>query len=112
MSLKKLYGRATGIGSMPHSEPDAALDLIFTYFKDIPHWPQLPRRGDAEGLISQYLAPLLSRGLVAFRPNGSPYFCLDDPRWEKRTETAAFAFTGESAAGFYAFMERCARQPL
>lgn len=126
MSLKKLYGRATGIGSMPHSGPDAALDLIFTYFKEIPHWPQLPRRGDAEGLVSQYLAPLLSRGLVALRPNGIPYFCLDEPHWEKRCleyyelllaaedsdEVAEFAFTEESAAGFYAFMERCARQPL
>ena len=126
MSLNKLYGRATGIGSMPHTDPDAALEVIFTYFKEIPHWPQLPRRSETEGLVSQYLAPLLSRGLVALRPSGTPYFCLDDPLWEKRCldyyelllagedagEGAAFALTGESAAGFYAFMERCARQPL
>ncbi len=126
MSLKYLYGRATGIGSMPQSDPDAALDLIFTYCKEIPHWPQLPQRGDREGLVSQYLAPLLTRGLVAFRPNGTPYFCLDDPQWEKRclnyyelllagevsNQAPEFALTAESAAGFYAFMERCARQPL
>lgn len=124
MSLSNLYGRATGIGSMPHQDPDAALELIFTYFKEIPHWPQLPRRGTAEGLAPQYLSSLLKCGLILVRPNGTPYFCLDDPQWEKRCldyyelllagesaiKSGEFAFTAESAAGFYAFLERCARQ--
>ena len=125
MPLNNLCGRATGIGSTPHPNPAAALDLIFTYFKEIPHWPQLPRRGAAEGLARQYLGPLLKHGLISPRPNGTPYFCLDDPGWEKRCldyyelllagenalQSSEFAFMEESAAGFYAFLERCARQP-
>lgn len=126
MPPSNLYGLATGIGSMPFTDPDDALNLIFTYFKEIPHWPQLPRRGPGEGLAPQYLAPLLKHGLIAVHPNGTPYFCLDDPQWEKRCldyyellltgesaiKSGEFAFAAESAAGFYAFLERCARQPL
>ena len=118
-----LSGLATGIGSMPFTDPGDALDLIFTYFQDVPHWPQLPRRGEAEGLVSQHLAPLIKRDLVAFRPNGTPYFRLDDPRWERRFldyyelllageddgESDEFALTEENAAGFSAFLDRCAR---
>ncbi len=117
-----LHGLATGIGSMPFTDPGDALDLVFSSFKEIPHWPQLPRRGEAEGLVQQYLAPLLKGGLAAFRPNGTPYFCTDDPLWERRCleyyelllaeesagESAEFAFAADSARGFYAFLERCA----
>ncbi|NLA12465.1 MAG: hypothetical protein GX883_10150 [Firmicutes bacterium] len=123
MTLRKLYGRATGIGSLPHRDPAAALALVFDTFKEIPHWPQLPRRGAVEGLARQYLNNLLRRKLIALRPNGTIYFCLEEPGWEKRcldyyelllsgdAEAFAeeFAFPEESAAGYYAFMERCSQ---
>lgn len=51
MSIK---GLATGIGSMPHKDVDAALDLIFKYSPHIPFWPQLPKRDVREGMVAQF----------------------------------------------------------
>ena len=44
----------TIIGSMPHTDPQAACSLILHYLKDIPAWPQLPRRAYAENMYVQY----------------------------------------------------------
>lgn len=49
-----LRGLATGIGSLPHKDPEAALDLIFKYLPDIPFWPQLPKRDIREGMVAQF----------------------------------------------------------
>jgi len=49
-----LKGLATGIGSLPHKEIEAALDLIFKYLPAIPFWPQLPKRDIREGMIAQF----------------------------------------------------------
>jgi methionine synthase II (cobalamin-independent) len=115
MPAEELYGLATGIGSTPHTVPGEALDLIFTYLKQIPHWPQLPRRGAAEGFSAQYLTPLLKRELIAFNDTGSPCFTAADPRWDERScrfyemlldeaNLPEFAFPPDAAAGFYAFL--------
>ena len=34
----------TAIGSMPHTDPAEACSQVSRYLKDIPAWPQLPRR--------------------------------------------------------------------
>jgi methionine synthase II (cobalamin-independent) len=47
-------GLATGIGSLPHKDPQKALDLIFKYTPQIPFWPQLPKRDIREGMIAQF----------------------------------------------------------
>src|SRR4030042_2603177 len=52
--MKNLQGLATGIGSLPHQDVDAALDLIFKYVPQIPFWPQLPKRDIREGMIAQF----------------------------------------------------------
>jgi methionine synthase II (cobalamin-independent) len=49
-----LKGLATGIGSMPQKDADAALDLIFKYLPNIPFWPQLPKRDVREGMVAQF----------------------------------------------------------
>ncbi len=43
----------TGIGSLPHLEPDEACRLVLETF-DIPFWPQLPRLSFLEWMIPQY----------------------------------------------------------
>lgn len=113
-------GLATGIGSMPFTEPGAALRLIKENLPDIPHWPQLPRRGGDEGFVHQFLDPLVRMGLLEKRGD-KVIFPVDNPAWPDRltefysTYLAAesgdsqalgmFAFPPASAAGFYAFME-------
>ena len=44
----------TIIGSMPHTDPVKACALIAEYLKDIPAWPQLPRRSFKEGMCPQF----------------------------------------------------------
>ena len=44
----------TAIGSMPHTDPQAACEAISHYLKDIPAWPQLPRRSFLENMYVQF----------------------------------------------------------
>lgn len=113
-------GLATGIGSMPFTQPDPALVLIDQNLPEIPHWPQLPRRGADEGFVRQFLDPLMRLGLLE-KQDDKVVFPVDNPEWPQRltefysTYLSAeegdaealrqFAFPLESAAGFYAFME-------
>lgn len=49
---------ATAVGSLPHTDPEAACDLVRRYLPEIPAWPQLPRRDPRESMYVQY-----SRGI-------------------------------------------------
>ena len=62
---------ATGIGSLPFTEPQQALDLILTENPQCPHWPQLPRCGMQEHFVHQFLQPLVACGILV----------SDDDRW-------------------------------
>ena len=44
----------TVIGSMPHTDPAKACAAVARYLKDIPAWPQLPRRSFRENMNAQY----------------------------------------------------------
>jgi methionine synthase II (cobalamin-independent) len=44
----------TIIGSMPHTDPVEACSLVTRYLKDIPAWPQLPKRSFLENMYVQY----------------------------------------------------------
>ncbi|MFC1955416.1 methionine synthase [Chloroflexota bacterium] len=44
----------TIIGTMPHTDPRQACSLIGHYLKDIPAWPQLPRRSFLENMYVQF----------------------------------------------------------
>lgn len=113
-------GLATGIGSMPFTDPQDALRLIKKYLPGAPHWPQLPFRGRKEHFINQYLRPLVKTGLLA-GDGDKIYFDTQNPAWTDRltafyttylaceegdkTALKEFAFPADAAAGFYAFME-------
>ncbi len=122
----KLMHRATGIGSLPHQSVDEGINLIKENLQYIPHWPQLPRRNPREGIVRQYLAPLVQAGLVTSEEedDGKPYFRTDAPDWDERvlnyyetlveveennfTESNVgemFAFPADTAEGFYAFLQ-------
>ncbi|HLE04685.1 MAG TPA: hypothetical protein VI729_08790, partial [Anaerolineales bacterium] len=44
----------TAVGSLPHTDPMAACELVRRYLLDVPAWPQLPRRGVREGIQVQF----------------------------------------------------------
>jgi methionine synthase II (cobalamin-independent) len=54
MSDTELNCLPTIIGSMPHTDPAKACALIGRFLKDIPAWPQLPRRSFRENMYAQY----------------------------------------------------------
>ncbi|MEW6424834.1 MAG: hypothetical protein AB1523_08840 [Bacillota bacterium] len=126
-------GLATGIGSLPFTEPEEALGPIWENLPEIPHWPQLPQRGREEGFVFQFLTPLVKTGVLTVDAgSGRAFFNTAAPAWAERlTEfydlylraqegdreaLAEFAFPREAAAGFYAFAgqvkERGAQEAL
>ncbi|GAI14370.1 unnamed protein product, partial [marine sediment metagenome] len=44
----------TIIGSMPHTDPSEACALVSRHLKDIPAWPQLPKRSFKENMYAQF----------------------------------------------------------
>ncbi len=117
-------GLATGIGSLPYTDPGLALPLIRENMPVIPHWPQLPRRGGAEGFVFQFLQPLVQFKLLVME-NDRAIFDDESPHWpdgltnfytaylaveEKDLDALeAFALPREAATGFYAFLEEMER---
>ncbi len=136
--LNFLYGSATAIGSMPHRDIDAAFKLIKDTLYSGPHWPQLPKLGGEETFVRQSLAPLWRLGMLDMEEKGSPFFCNERKDWLHKIERfyslyldypagdtkeglkddppAVFAFSRETAAGFYKFLEqewgKLSRKPL
>lgn len=113
-------GLATGIGSLPYIDADPALSLIFANMPEIPHWPQLPQRGGAEGFVYQFLSPLVKAGLIVIDQE-KVFFDNQNPRWPQNLADfyslylaveqgdmgalENFALPHEAATGFFAFME-------
>jgi methionine synthase II (cobalamin-independent) len=46
------------IGSLPHEDPAAAVDLVLRCLKQVPYWPQLPGLGFGENMYAQYSTKL------------------------------------------------------
>jgi hypothetical protein len=101
--------RATGIGSLPLTDPEAAVRAVFESCPDLPHWPQLPKRSRAEGMTEQ-----ASVGLPGLRitDDGRLRLVQDDAflaglerllaAYESGDASVA-AFPAESAAAFEPF---------
>jgi len=121
--LMSIGGLATGIGSLPGEDPRAAVGLVLKYFPEIPHWPQLPRRGPVEHFVHQFLDPLFRLGLLV-EEGGRVYLATRRPDWAERlTEFYTvylaleagdegaldfFAVPPEAAAGLYTFVQGAA----
>jgi len=112
------------IGSMPHRDPDRAVDLILDACPEAPCWPQLPALGFQENMWTQF-----SEGIPCLRPDPAKQkivFARPDDAVEELTtfyercmnyeETGdlaeAFALSPAFAAGLYKFRDRLSgRQP-
>jgi methionine synthase II (cobalamin-independent) len=44
----------TAVGSLPHLDSKCACDLVQNHLRDIPAWPQLPKRNFRESIYAQY----------------------------------------------------------
>ncbi|WP_418790588.1 hypothetical protein [Phosphitispora sp. TUW77] len=114
----KPEGLATGIGSVPHTDPDEAVKFIMSYFPEAPNWPQIPARGKQEGFINQFTRPLIELGIVVEK-NEKQYFDTQQAQWGEKLarfyelylaamdgDSQAlefFKFPESAASGYYAF---------
>lgn len=89
-------GLVTGIGSLPHTEADEALKLVLHALPFVPHWPQLPKRGDEDSFLGQYIGALVSTGVIERFEN--PCFRIDAADWEKKA-AAFYALYHSAQAG-------------
>lgn len=60
---------ATGIGSLPGDDIDAALGLVFTELPDLPHLPELPGRGPGADMVGRTAGALVDLH-VDLQPSG------------------------------------------
>lgn len=107
MSAGKLIApfSTTGIGSLPHTNPDEAAGLVLETL-DIPFWPQLPGVSFREFMIPQY-----SEGMPGIRidpENQSFHIERDEEAIARFYETPSdkIAISEDYAAGLYAFIKK------
>ena len=58
MTALPVYFPCTGVGSLPQLDPRSAVSEVLSRFREIPYWPQLPRRTPLEHMYPQFAAAL------------------------------------------------------
>ena len=93
-------GVATGIGSLPHTDPRAAAEAVVRCLPEFPAVPQLPNRDPREGMLAQWLRALpeveiASDGSIAVlgASNAEPE-CI----WDADAHAGLLAFLDVAAA--------------
>jgi len=119
-----VFGRcaATGIGSLPFTDIDRALELVLESCPAIPYLPQLPNRSFLEGMCQQVADGLPAAVVDADEQRiwvDTTAPCDEDVlRFAEAYETGdvdTFAFSQESASGFFAMLdhlEKTLTEPL
>jgi len=98
------------IGSLPHTDPIKAVDLVLEKLTAVPFWPQLPNRGFWENMYIQYATYL--PGIRIDQDKGKVHVDLSDYDPEEiytnilSDEVDAFALPPENFSGFYELMSR------
>jgi len=112
MSARLEFGcLPTGIGSMPHTDPDEACSLIMKYLPDIPFWPQLPHRSLKENMVVQF-----SEGFPGVVTEGDKIHIEPSADFEteveqiyvdcEQDESHGYGVSEEYAAGLHMFLSR------
>ncbi|HOV90681.1 MAG TPA: hypothetical protein PKW07_08225 [Syntrophorhabdaceae bacterium] len=101
----------TGIGSLPFTDIDKALDLIFSACSEIPFWPQLPKRSPDENMYSTFLESVPC--IVSDREKNTVFINTEETEGIEtfyedvaNNNIHAFAISDRAAPGFYRFLER------
>jgi len=99
----------TVIGSMPHTDPTAACLMLTRYLKEIPAWPQLPRRSFLENMYIQF-----SEGFPGVVVKGDSIYVDRSQELGKpleqlyaaylESDVDRYAISPDYAAGLYCFL--------
>jgi hypothetical protein len=102
---------ATGIGSVPFTDPEETVALILETLPQIPYWPQMVQLGYLEEMAAQ-----AARGLPALKVDEAHRTVAMDPDLPRDEalsrfyeavlsgDLTPFAFTGPDARGFFALL--------
>ncbi len=115
-------GLTLAIGSMPHQDPDRAVDLLVEACPEAPCWPQLPSLGFQENMIPQFSegVPCVELALddrkIVFTQSKNrdaelANFYENCFAAEESGDFDEFACSPSFAKGFYAFLEKSAAEP-
>jgi methionine synthase II (cobalamin-independent) len=101
----------TIIGSMPHTDARKACALITRYLKDVPAWPQLPRKSFLENMYVQYsegFPGIINENNRIYVDTAKDYSKPLEELYQAYLENDAgkYPVGRDYAAGFYAFLER------
>lgn len=110
---------ATGIGTLPHRDPKAAVADVLTRLPDMPYWPQLPQRDPSEDMGPQYapaLEPLVfaapgSREVQAFGGLSREEALAAFYERFMTGPLESFAPEASRTAGYFAFLEAIEQAP-
>jgi hypothetical protein len=100
----------TGIGSLPFKDVDQAIDLIFLTCKEVPFWPQLPKRSNKENMYVPFV-----EGIPFFKITGENSVYLDEECVDNIEEffykvneqdIRYFSISENLIPGFFRLMER------
>jgi len=103
---------ATAIGSVPHTDVDAACRLVLDNLRDIPMWPQFPNISFKESIYAQYSEGM--PGITIDEDERKVYFDTTrdvvgelEPLFNSflSDDVEAFAISGDYAQGLYRFLE-------
>ncbi len=102
----------TGIGSLPHRNPEEACELILRTF-DIPFWPQLPRISFRESMVVQY-----TEGMPFIKVNDitkEAWIIRDgsdelERFYESCSEDTKIAISEDYAVGLHTFLKKIRRR--
>ena len=101
----------TGIGSFPFTDIDEAIDVIFSACPEIPFWPQLPKRSQAENMYTTFLESVPC--IVIDENNDTVFMNTEETKGIEQFyedyysgNLEAFQVSDKVAPGFYRFLER------
>lgn len=104
---------ATGIGSLPHSDPAKAVAEVAQRLTEMPYWPQLAAVSPVEDMNLQYtsaLEPLVRADIAAREPKAHPGMGREEAMaafYEKLFggDNLPFELDLKAASGFSAFID-------
>jgi hypothetical protein len=108
MTVHLTAGVATGIGSLPHTDPRAAADFVLDRLPDLPAIPSLPQRSPAESMLGQAAV-----GVPGVAVTDAGFLVVDRPRLDPEAEIVT-DLDHDAFGGFRAFLTAAAglRQPV
>ena len=108
----KFNFEATGVGSVPFTDPKKACDFILSRFTDGPFWPQLPKRSFLESMYVQFSEGLPgvkldeAKRIVSIDSSGAMSGMEELYSKYLEGDLEYFKISRERAAGLYEFLER------